>query len=83
MIIKELDVRELPQKWKHSTIFETFNSLNVGDVLQLVNDHDPTPLKFQFFVEHAESHHWEYIECGPDVWRINITKLERKKRLFK
>jgi len=74
-MLKELDVRNIPPKLKHSSIFETFDSLNVGDILHLINDHDPTPLRFQFIVEHSKSHQWEYKESGPDIWRINIKKL--------
>lgn len=42
----------------------------------LVNDHDPLPLYFQFACEHAGRFRWEYVEQGPDAWRVRITKGE-------
>ncbi len=41
----------------------------------LVNNHDPKHLHDEFEVDHPGSYGWEYIEKGPDVWRIRITKL--------
>jgi uncharacterized protein (DUF2249 family) len=38
----------------------------------LVNDHDPKPLRYQFEAEHAGEFTWEYLESGPEVWRVRI-----------
>ena len=38
----------------------------------LVNDHDPKPLRYQFEAEHAGQFTWEYLESGPEVWRVRI-----------
>ena len=37
----ELDVRLIPPREKHPTIFRTFDALTSGQSLLLVNDHDP------------------------------------------
>jgi uncharacterized protein (DUF2249 family)/quercetin dioxygenase-like cupin family protein len=71
----ELDVRQLPKPEKHPTIFTTYAGLSVGDSFVLVNNHDPKHLHDEFEADHAGSYGWEYVEKGPRVWRIRITKL--------
>ena len=73
---KVLDVRPIPPRQKHPTIFTTFDALEVGDHFVLVNDHDPVPLKHQFAFEREGQMHWEYLEQGPGVWRVEITRAE-------
>lgn len=69
-----LDVRIIPPREKHPTIFQTFNALTPGHAFILVNDHDPMPLRYQFEAEHAGQFTWEYLEKGPAVWRVAIGK---------
>jgi uncharacterized protein (DUF2249 family)/hemerythrin-like domain-containing protein len=69
-----LDVRPMPPARRHSTIFETFAQLDPGAAFVLVNDHDPKPLYYQFKVEHAGEFTWDYLEQGPEVWRVRIGK---------
>jgi uncharacterized protein (DUF2249 family) len=38
----------------------------------LVNDHDPKPLYYQFQAELGEPFQWEYLESGPEVWKVRI-----------
>ncbi|HEX7117947.1 MAG TPA: DUF2249 domain-containing protein [Longimicrobiales bacterium] len=70
----ELDVRVIPPREKHPTIFQTFEALKPGESFILVNDHDPRPLRYQFEFEHAGKFVWEYLEQGPTVWRVAISK---------
>ncbi len=69
-----LDVRSLPGPQKHSTIFRTFSELNAGGSLILVNDHDPKPLYYQFAAEKKGEFEWNYLERGPQVWKVEIEK---------
>lgn len=70
-----LDIRPIPPPQKHPTIFHTFDGLNVGEDMLLINDHDPRPLQYQFMFEREGKFAWEYIEQGPDVWRVKIGKI--------
>lgn len=72
--LKQLDVRPITPREKHPTIFSTFDSLESGEQFQLVNDHDPMPLYYQFNAERPDTFGWEYVERGPEVWRVNISK---------
>ena len=72
-----LDVRVIPPREKHPTIFQTFTALQPGESFVLVNDHDPKPLRYQFEYEHSGEFAWEYLEQGPAVWRGEISKVAK------
>ena len=69
-----IDVRQLACEQRHSLIFSTFGSLAAGKALELVNDHDPKPLYDQFQAELPGKFSWDYLESGPDTWRVSIAK---------
>ncbi|HET9947765.1 MAG TPA: DUF2249 domain-containing protein [Longimicrobiales bacterium] len=71
---RTLDVRVLTPREKHPTIFHTFEGLAPGESFVLVNDHDPKPLRYQFDYEYAGKFGWTYLEQGPDVWKVEITR---------
>jgi len=69
---RQLDVRaEVPAR-RHELIFETYHALGAGDSFVLVNDHDPKPLYYQFAAEYPGAFSWEYLEQGPQTWRVRI-----------
>jgi regulator of cell morphogenesis and NO signaling len=69
-----LDVTLLEPRLKHSTIFARFDALPEGESLTIHNDHDPKPLYYQLLGERGEIFSWEYLEQGPQWWRVRITK---------
>lgn len=69
-----LDVRSEPPIRRHALIFDTFGALDPGAAFVLVNDHDPKPLYYQFAAENAGEFSWDYLEQGPEVWRVRIGK---------
>lgn len=71
----EVDVREVPPRDRHPLIFDTFDGLQPGDSLLLVNDHDPRPLYYQFHAERAGQFEWSPEEEGPERWAIRITRV--------
>jgi len=68
----ELDVRRFPHGQRHDVIFTTFDALAAGAAFVLVNDHDPKPLRYQFEAQHAGHYSWDYLEAGPEIWRVRI-----------
>ncbi|HKU86497.1 MAG TPA: DUF2249 domain-containing protein, partial [Casimicrobiaceae bacterium] len=52
----------------------TFRGLAPGEAFLLVNDHDPKPLYYQFKAELGDVFDWEYLESGPEVWKVRIGK---------
>lgn len=69
-----IDVRPMPPRERHPKIFGTWEELPPGESILLVNDHDPVPLYYQFAAEHEGTFRWEYLEQGPDVFRVRISK---------
>lgn len=70
-----VDVRVLEPRFRHSHIFSTFGALDDGQAIELVNDHDPLPLYAQFQAQWPDGFAWNYLEEGPSVWRVAITKV--------
>ena len=74
-----LDVRTIVPRERHPLIFGTFRKLASGDAFLLVNDHDPKPLRNVFDAKHPGAYAWDYLEQGPDLWRVAITKTRAAK----
>ncbi len=72
----QVDVRVILPRDRHPLIFQTFDGLQVGESFELINDHAPKPLYYQFLHERAGIFAWEYLEEGPDTWRVRITRTE-------
>lgn len=71
----EVDVRGMVPRERHPLIFATIDGLATGESMLLVNDHDPKPLYYQLMAERAGQVDWKYIEEGPTVWQVRMTKL--------
>lgn len=70
-----VDVRAEIPRVRHELIFATFDALEPGTAFVLVNDHDPKPLSYQFAAEQPGAFSWDYLESGPEVWRVRIGRL--------
>jgi len=70
----KLNAPDIEPRIRHRRIFEAFDALQSGELLELSNDHDPKPLFYQFMIERADAYTWEYIENGPYNWRVAIGK---------
>lgn len=69
-----LDVTLLEPKQKHPAIFKRFDQLEEGGTLTILNDHDPKPLYYQLLGERGNIFTWNYLEEGPEWWKVNISK---------
>jgi uncharacterized protein (DUF2249 family) len=67
-----IDVRTITPRERHPLIFKTFDDLETGEGFELVNDHDPKPLYYQFLHERPGEFTWQYLENGPMTWRVAI-----------
>lgn len=74
-ILDILNVTLIEPKFKHPKIFEKFDSLSSGEGFIIDNDHDPKPLYYQLVGERGNVFTWEYLENGPDRWKVKIAKL--------
>ncbi|MAU10646.1 MAG: hemerythrin [Anaerolineaceae bacterium] len=69
-----IDVRTIIPRDRHPLIFQTFDALADGAGFELVNDHDPKPLYYQFLHERPGQFTWQYLEQGPSTWRVAIRR---------
>jgi uncharacterized protein (DUF2249 family)/hemerythrin-like domain-containing protein len=69
-----IDVRAIPGPQRHPLIFQTFDSLQPGEALEIVNDHDPVPLHNQFTARNNGQFDWSYLQRRPDLFRVRIAR---------
>jgi len=70
-----LDVRTIIPRERHAKIFALFDGLAPNESFILVNDHAPRPLYYEFMHERPDQFTWEYLEEGPEVWKVRITRV--------
>ena len=75
--IKNLDLRELIPFERHEKIFENWDALKEGEVLRIINDHEPKPLYYMFQAEHKGEFEWNYEKQGPKDWIFSIKKISK------
>ena len=72
--VSTLDVRRLPCELRRATIIESFDALAPGQSLEIVNSFDPVPLRQHFEERTLVGFGWDYLEQGPEIWRIRLTR---------
>jgi uncharacterized protein (DUF2249 family)/quercetin dioxygenase-like cupin family protein len=72
---REIDVRLVPRAERHPLVFAAFDRLAVGESFIICNDHDPQPLRMQIEQMREGEMSWEYIERGPETFRIRVTRI--------
>ena len=72
---KSIFVPSVPPPQRHALIFATFDALPVGNAFEIVNDHDPMPLYYQFERVRNGQFGWKYLQAGPDQWQVRITRV--------
>ncbi|MBB1251597.1 DUF2249 domain-containing protein [Rhizobium sp. G21] len=74
--IPEIDVRVIPPSQRHPSIFGMLAQLEPGRAMQVTSDHDPRPLHHQIMTRFPDEFGWDYVEEGPEVWKVLITRAE-------
>ncbi len=69
-----LNVTLIEPRFKHPTIFRHFDELKEGEAFQILNDHDPKPLYYQMIAERGNVFSWEYLQKGPQWYKVRIRK---------
>lgn len=72
--LPELDARAIPHAVRHAAVFGALDSLGQGAGLVLVAPHDPQPLLAQMEARWPETFSVEYVERGPEAWRIKLVR---------
>lgn len=70
----ELDARQIPHAIRHASIFGALDSIQPGFSMVLVAPHNPLPLLAQAQDRYNGGFDVEYLEEGPEDWRIKFTR---------
>jgi uncharacterized protein (DUF2249 family) len=73
--VSVIDVRTIAPYERHARIFGQLDALAAGQALQIVNDHDPVPLRMQLEARAPGQFRWAYLEAGPELWQVEIARL--------
>lgn len=77
MPAEQLDLRETPPPKRHPKIHAAFESLESGETLRIVNDHEPKPLFYEFQAE-VETFDAENYQCERAGVEKFIAELPKK-----
>jgi uncharacterized protein (DUF2249 family) len=73
---RSLDVRPVEPKHRFETIMGAYDSVPAGGTLHLTVDHDPRCMYYTLQHTHGdETFRFDYLESGPEVWRVAVLKL--------
>ncbi len=70
----ELDARAVPHAIRHATVFGALDGVRANGGLVLVAPHDPKPLLAQLERRNPGEFTVEYLERGPEAWRLAIVR---------
>ena len=74
-----LDVRPIEPKHRFERIMGEYEALRRDDVLDLTVDHDPRCMYYTLRATRGEqAFSFEYLESGPENWRVLVRKLENE-----
>lgn len=75
-VVNEFDIRPFPPTERHEMFYKAFREIKPGEAFVFINDHDPKPLYYQMEAESTEPFKWEYLEKGPDEWKVRVIKTK-------
>ena len=73
--LPELDARSIPHAVRHAAICGALETVHPGGGLVLVAPHDPLPLLAQVEQRWPGAFTTEYVERGPEVWRLRLVRV--------
>jgi len=75
-VVHNMDIRPYPPAERHEMFYKAFADIKPSEAFEFINDHDPKPLYYQMEAESKEPFKWEYLEQGPDSWKVRVIKTK-------
>ncbi|NIP78160.1 MAG: DUF2249 domain-containing protein [Gemmatimonadetes bacterium] len=73
---ERLDVRPVAPSQRYDRIIGVYESLETGQAMELVVDHDPTCMYYTLEATRGrDAFAFDYLDRGPRVWRVRVRKL--------
>ncbi|GAB1516876.1 DUF2249 domain-containing protein [Actinophytocola sp. KF-1] len=73
-VTPELDARSIPHAVRHATVFGALGTVAPGSGLVLLAPHDPLPLLNQLAQREPDAFDVDYLERGPETWRLRFRR---------
>lgn len=73
-MIKSLDVSGYSEEDKYRVVSYAFESLDLGEKMLLTDNQEPGYLHNQFNEAKERQYELEYIEQGPEQWKVSLSK---------
>jgi CRP/FNR family transcriptional regulator, cyclic AMP receptor protein len=70
-----LDVRSIPTWDRHARVFALFDALGPDQVLVLISDHEPRPLRGELERTRGDRHVWTQRQLGDGRWEVELRKV--------
>ncbi len=70
--IYEFDARGIAKRFRHAAIFGALDSLQAGERMRFVNDHNPIPLLQQMQARYGDKIEINYLDQGPQGVMIDF-----------
>ena len=72
----QLDVRPVEPKHRYDRIMDAYESLGIGERMELVVDHDPQCMYYTLRATRGDdAFTFDYLENGPETWRVLVGRL--------
>ncbi len=68
------DARGIAKRFRHAAIFGALDSLNSGEIMRFVNDHDPLPLLAQLEQRYGAAVNIQYKQREPGQIMIDFVR---------
>ncbi|HLS71899.1 MAG TPA: DUF2249 domain-containing protein [Chitinophagaceae bacterium] len=75
-VVNEFDLRPYEPTQRHEMFYDAFEDIKPGEAFEFINDHDPLPLYYQMEAESKDPFKWEYLEKGPEKWKVRVIKIK-------
>ncbi len=73
-VVNIFDIRPYPPARRHEMFYNAFEFIQPGEAFEFINDHDPKPLYYQMEAESKDAFEWEYLQEGPEEWKVRVIK---------
>ncbi|HSJ23129.1 MAG TPA: DUF2249 domain-containing protein [Longimicrobiales bacterium] len=71
----DVDVRAVEPKDRYDRIMDAYEALPAGQAMRLTVDHDPKCMYYTLRATRGDdSFAFEYLEDGPETWRVLVTR---------
>lgn len=70
----ELDLRSVPHSLRHAAAFGALDTVEAGRAMVLIAPHDPLPLLAQMEQRTPGRFAVEYLQRGPETWRLSLSR---------